>query len=345
MSTIVLSEYTPQPADLPVQVAGTGEYSRSPGSALPTWESHVDVLTEFNGKALGGRVDLPPWTNKAGLMRSGSSLSIGDFARATHVSVKMLRHYHHIGLLEPTVVDQHTGYRRYTADQIPVAQVIRRFRAVGMPLERIHSVLDAPDLDTRNRLISEHLESLQAELAQTQSAVASLRDLLEHNGAGEEAHISHRRIAAASSAAISEAIDIKNAQAWYQGAYGELYATLAAQDIPPAGTPGGIYSDDLFASERGQATVFVPCVETVRPVGRVVPTVIPAVELAVIVHEGAHRGIDRSYGALAAYVTRNALAVDGPIREYYVVAFQDTFDESQWRTEIGWPVFLTGPAG
>jgi hypothetical protein len=40
-------------------------------------------------------------------------------------------------------------------------------------------------------------------------------------------------------------------------------------------------------------------------------------------------------------VRRHALAVDGPIREYYLVGQHDTADTSQWRTEIGWPVFQT----
>lgn len=53
-------------------------------------------------------------------------LSIGDFSRATHLTVKTLRHYHRTGLLEPADVDPHTGYRRYTAEQIPLAQIIRR---------------------------------------------------------------------------------------------------------------------------------------------------------------------------------------------------------------------------
>jgi DNA-binding transcriptional MerR regulator len=34
-----------------------------------------------------------------------STLPIGDFSRATHLSVKMLRHYHELGLLEPVDVD------------------------------------------------------------------------------------------------------------------------------------------------------------------------------------------------------------------------------------------------
>ena len=75
-----------------------------------------------------------------------SSLAIGDFSRATHLNIKTLRHYHRIGLLEPAEVDPGTGHRRYGTDQIPAAQVIRRFRALEMPLEEIHAVISTPDL-------------------------------------------------------------------------------------------------------------------------------------------------------------------------------------------------------
>jgi DNA-binding transcriptional MerR regulator len=74
------------------------------------------------------------------------SLAIGDFSRATHVNIKTLRHYHRIGLLEPAQVDPGTGHRRYGTDQIPTAQVIRRFRALDMPLGEIHAVITTPDL-------------------------------------------------------------------------------------------------------------------------------------------------------------------------------------------------------
>ena len=107
-----------------------------------------------------------------------AALTIGDFSRATHLSVKTLRHYHRVGLLVPADVDAGTGYRRYTTDQIPTAQVIRRFRDLDMPLDQIRAVLEAPDLGTRNDLISAHLASLEQNLARTQSAVASLRGLL-----------------------------------------------------------------------------------------------------------------------------------------------------------------------
>jgi DNA-binding transcriptional MerR regulator len=278
-------------------------------------------------------------------MGSSASLSIGDFSRATHVSAKMLRHYHQIGLLEPADVDAHTGYRRYTVEQIPLAQIIRRFRALDMPLDRIQAVLAAPDLAARNQLITEHLDALQAELVQTQTAVASLRSLLEPPAASQQTRIALRRVEEARSAAITQTISLDDASAWYHGAIGELYGTLSAQGVTDAGPAGGIYSTDLFAYERGEATVFVPYAGELRSMGRVETAVIPAIELATIVHSGPDKEIDRAYGTLAAYVARHAVAVDGPIREYYLVSSHDTEDDQAWRTEVGWPIFRTGVAG
>jgi effector-binding domain-containing protein len=121
--------------------------------------------------------------------------------------------------------------------------------------------------------------------------------------------------------------------AWLQGALGELYATLSAQGVPAGGPAGGIFADELFTEYRGEVTIFVPCAASVRPMARVTALDIPAVELAVIEHAGPPEEVDRAYGVLAAYVTQHALAVDGAIREYYLVGQGDTPDSARWRTE------------
>ena len=268
-----------------------------------------------------------------------STLPIGDFSRATHLSVKMLRHYHEIGLLEPVDVDAETGYRRYTTEPIVTAQIIRRFRDLDMPLDDIHAVLDAADVESRNQVIVNHLARLESDLARTQEAVTSLRDLLDH--LQTSARIDHRDLPATPAAVITDIVDRSDALTWYHGAIGELTATLAAQDISPAGPAGRVFDTELFTEDRGRATIFLPCDASARPVGRVINTVIPPAELATIVHPGSHTDIDRSYGVLAAYVSRHALAVDGPIREYYLVGPSETRDDSLWRTEVGWPIFQT----
>jgi DNA-binding transcriptional MerR regulator len=100
-----------------------------------------------------------------------STLSIGDFSRITHLSVKTLRHYHEVGLLAPAEVDARSGYRFYAIEQIATAQLIRQFRELDMPVESVREVLATPDIATRNRLISAHLGALEQKLVETQTAV------------------------------------------------------------------------------------------------------------------------------------------------------------------------------
>jgi DNA-binding transcriptional MerR regulator len=268
-----------------------------------------------------------------------SSFAIGDFAKATHLTVKTLRHYHEAGLLQPAEIDPQSGYRRYTAEQIPTAQIIRRFRDLDMPLKEIQAVIAAPDVQTRNDLIASHLRRLEVDLAQTQSAVASLRGLLQ--SPTSTPRVTHRSVEATTAAAITQVVDMKDATAWFRGAFGELSATLVAQGVSVIAPPGGVYSNAIFTEAHGEATVFIPCAQPVRPVGRVIPFVVPATELAVIEHEGPYTNMDIAYGSLATYVSKHALAIDGPLREYYLVGPLETADQAAWRTQIGWPIFQT----
>lgn len=58
-------------------------------------------------------------------------MPIGVFARATRLSVRVLRNYDRLGLLVPAWVDPDTGYRRYDVDQFPRAGLVRRLRVGG----------------------------------------------------------------------------------------------------------------------------------------------------------------------------------------------------------------------
>src|ERR1700757_891618 len=149
-------------------------------------------------------------------------LTVGDFSRATHLSVTTLRHYHQVGLLEPAAVNPDTGYRNYSLAQIAAAQVFRRLRDLEMPVADVKAVLAAPDAPARNALIAAHLGRLEAELAQTRGAVESLRTLLAPPQAA--AAIEHRSVPAAAAAAIGAVVDRADVLAWWQGALGELRA-------------------------------------------------------------------------------------------------------------------------
>ena len=263
-------------------------------------------------------------------------LPVGEFSRITHLSVKTLRHYHQVGLLESAEVNPDTGYRYYTLEQIPTVQVIRRLRALEMPVSDVKAVLAAPDAAARNALIAAHLDRLEKQLAQTYAAVDSLRNLLKQPGGGGGDAPDR---SACAGGGIAQNVGREDILPWWQGALGELHATVRAQGLRPAGPAGGLFASELFTRDRGDATVFVPVAADVRAVGRVTPRVIPAAELAVATHHGSLDDIDVTYGRLGSYVTAHEIGVDGPLREYYLAGERDTRDQDQWHTEIAWPFF------
>lgn len=271
-------------------------------------------------------------------------LSIGDFSRMTHLSVKALRHYHDLGLLEPVEVDGTSGYRYYQPEQVPVAQVIRRFRDLGMPLDQVKAVLEAPDVPTRNKAILAHLEGMQAELARTQSAVAGLEALLE--GPPLQLPVSFRSIPATDAVAVRQVVDTADFAPWWVGVFEELHRATSTAGTAPAGPGGALYPGEFFELDRAEVTAFVPVASPVglrSPPSRMERLQIPGGEFAVALHEGPLDDIDKTYGALGTVVAERAIGVEGPIREYYLVGFADTDDQDRHRTEVCWPVFQIAP--
>lgn len=260
-------------------------------------------------------------------------LTIGEFSRLTHLSVRTLRRYHEADLLEPAMVDETTGYRYYAVDQIPSAQVIHRLRELDVPLNDVRQILRTPDPGVRAALVSGHLQRLEDELDRTRAAVVSLRRLLQPDAAPID--VTLRAEPVQTVAAVEAVVDHRDVSTWYAGAMAELEGTVGAAVTGP---PGGAYDNALFEQERGHALVYLPTASPPRT-GRVHPVALPAVELAVTTHVGEHDGIEVTYGELGTWVVENAMSVAGPVREVYLVGPRDTSDPGAWRTEIGWPVF------
>lgn len=97
-------------------------------------------------------------------------LGPAEFSAATGLSVKALRLYDERGLLAPARVDQATGYRRYTEDQIATAGRIALLRRAGIGLADIARFLAAPAA----AVIDRWLADLAAETAVRQRALEAL---------------------------------------------------------------------------------------------------------------------------------------------------------------------------
>ncbi|CAL9488713.1 hypothetical protein SUDANB121_03207 [Nocardiopsis dassonvillei] len=103
-------------------------------------------------------------------------LSIKDFSEMCRLSPQTLRFYHAEGLLVPAEVDERTGYRGYTFDQIETAMKVMALRGTGMSVKLVRRALDEPG--SAADLLREHVEELHLKRAAEDDAIATARELL-----------------------------------------------------------------------------------------------------------------------------------------------------------------------
>jgi F-type H+-transporting ATPase subunit beta len=105
---------------------------------------------------------------------------IGLFAQVCRVSVVTLRYYDEIGLLKPSQVDTFTGYRYYTAEQIPRLTRIVTYKEMGLSLEAIALLLDENlPVDEFRATLHAKREELIGHIADSQSQLARVEDQLQ----------------------------------------------------------------------------------------------------------------------------------------------------------------------
>lgn len=263
-------------------------------------------------------------------------LTIGAFSRLTHLSVKTLRYYHEVGLLEPAVIDPDSGYRYYRPGQAHSAHLVRRFRDLGLPVADVKAVLAAPDLTARDTILAGHLDRMREQLRQTEAAVDSLRRMLEGGAAGVA--IEERVLEGGPTVSAAADLVRKDVVTWWWDAFARLRKIAAKAGLEQAGPVGGLFDDELFTQDAGHVRVYLPVRESPALDGTGARWELPAGRFAVALHEGAHGDVDRAYAALGTYAAANGRDGSGPVRERYLANPLDTPDVTQWRTEVCWPL-------
>ncbi|MCA9925503.1 MAG: MerR family transcriptional regulator, partial [Anaerolineales bacterium] len=67
---------------------------------------------------------------------------IGEFSKIAQVAVSQLRYYDEIGLLKPAQIDEWTGYRYYSARQLPRLNRILALKELGLSLDQVGRMLN-----------------------------------------------------------------------------------------------------------------------------------------------------------------------------------------------------------
>ena len=110
----------------------------------------------------------------------GTTISIGEAARLSGVSARMVRHYEGLGLLPP-VARTESGYRQYGDADIHTLRFIKRSRDLGFSMEEIAELVGLWHNRRRasasvKRIAEKHLGELEQRIADMQS----MRNTLAH---------------------------------------------------------------------------------------------------------------------------------------------------------------------
>lgn len=267
-------------------------------------------------------------------------LKIGDFSKLSRVSIRMLRHYDEIDLLKPVKIDEYTGYRYYSEEQLPVMARIISLKDMGFKLTVIKEILKCYDnkeemeqyLRIRYAELMAVSEETTRRLRILETAIDRLRkdDTMNYDVVLKT--LSERQVAS-----VRQVIPCyeEEGRLWHILFKETNHLNLILQE--PC-----FMSAILHDKEYKEADVDVEVQATVKgnypDTEHVVFKTEPEVTVASITFKGPYEQFRDVYSSLAAWVDANGYEYSGPMFDIYHVSPHETKNPEQFITEVCCPV-------
>jgi DNA-binding transcriptional MerR regulator len=252
-------------------------------------------------------------------MELTEELSIGSFSRVSGLTVKALRHYDEIGLLEPARVDESTGYRYYGLEQARTAEAIRRLRALELPLDEIRELLGADEPVVRERL-AVHRARLEGQAVETKRILDELDRIID----GKEKLVPD-------SAELAPELEVKDVPARRVAFVAERVQMEEMKKVVPRNI-------NKVARAVDGRQIGWPVADDVEVEAPVEVADYPAATALVMKHVGPYEELGRSYRMLAEEMEERGLKASAAPVEWYETDPKEVADPNDYVTIIEWPV-------
>ena len=256
---------------------------------------------------------------------------IGEFSTIARVSATQLRHYDRLGLFQPVHTDPVTGYRYYSATQLPRLNRILALKDLGMSLDQIARLLDddisAEEIHGMLTLKKSQIEqALREELNRVRSIEERLWEI-ETEGVLSDDDVVLKSIPEQQYLSIREVVPSVEAGFKLMYEIQRLLPQRAGRSI--LGNFGLIFHSEGFATEDIDVEMgFLlqqPFLDTVTlSADRVLAVrTVPAVEtMATLVRVGIYNDSVGHYGALGTWIERHNFRLAGPGWEVFIQPFE-----------------------
>lgn len=264
---------------------------------------------------------------------------IGDFSRLARVTVKALRHYDELGLLPPARVDGETGYRYYSAGQMPQLHRILALKDLGFSLQQVSMMLGGElPADLLRGMLKRRREDVQQLIDEEQlrlRGVEARLQLLEGESDMSQPDVLVKKVEAQRVVALRRVIPTYR----HVGElFGELCSYLGALNLAFAGPPMALYHEAEYRERDVDAEVAVPVLADVPERGEIRMRTLDAAEVACLVHVGPYEALPGSYDALMRWMEAHQSQVGCPVREVYLHGPDSSDPPETYVTEIQVPL-------
>ncbi len=269
---------------------------------------------------------------------------IGDFSRLCLVPVSALRYYDELGLLKPTRVDSATGYRYYSASQLPRLNRLLALKDMGLSLEQIARLLDdnlTPE-QIRGMLKIKQVE-LQQQLEEGQIRLGRIEAWLEQfeqENNMPDYDVIIKKVAplrVAEVRGVAPAMDKLGPT--LDGLFDEVMGYIARQGAKMVEPSITVYYDQEMCDRDINVGASISYEASTLPdTDRVKTVELPGFDkMASVIHRGSFATLHQAYEAISKWLEANGYRVNGPSRELNL-EYERGGDQSKFVTEIQFPV-------
>ena len=268
---------------------------------------------------------------------------IGAFSKIAQVSGRLLRYYDEIGLLSPEATDPETGYRYYSARQLPRLNRILVLKELGLSLEQIARLLDDKTSveEIRGMMIlrkAQIEQNVQEEMARLHAVEIRLQQI-ESSGQVQEPDVVLKSIPAQSFLALRETVPAGAIRRFERRFSTTVPASLSHTSQVAIVVHSPAFDPEALDVEAGYLVPDDAPRSLTLPDGQVLTLRrLPAIEtMATLMHIGPADELVRSYGALGTWIERRGWQISGAGR-HTLVPLSQPEDERETMVELQLPV-------
>ncbi|MBV6450431.1 MAG: hypothetical protein MHPDNHAH_01155 [Anaerolineales bacterium] len=263
-------------------------------------------------------------------------LSIGAFAGMTRLSIKALRLYDQLGILQPRHVDPQSGYRYYGVDQLSSARMIRTMRDMDMPLASIRKALAALLVSRAQveALIHEYMEMRERQLEQIRVQARQFTQQLNSEAKTMSFEVTVKEIPAQRIISITRHQKVNGLSEAIQKARAALLGMVEEQGLTVTDSTFGIFHNPINEQEDGPIEICIPVSGNVIGNGDIVVRRLEGGKAACVPITGDQcefPAILGAYDAAADWIQSNGYQIAEPPREVW-----HTGPDENPRWEVVW---------